>query len=57
MPIKTIGYKRLVRFHPIRTKKVKLTILETYKNQTPLISEMGLYKSSRLEKRPEYPAL
>ena len=57
VPIKTIGYKRLVRFHPIRTSKIRLTILKTYKEHTPLISEIGLYKSSPLEDRMEYPSL
>jgi alpha-L-fucosidase len=43
----TIGYKRLLRFAPIRTNKVRLTILEA--NNSPLISEIGLFKASPKE--------
>ncbi|MGK7393111.1 MAG: alpha-L-fucosidase [Candidatus Cyclobacteriaceae bacterium M3_2C_046] len=38
----TIGYKRMLPIQPIKTNKVKVTVLEA--NYHPLISEIGLYK-------------
>jgi alpha-L-fucosidase len=43
----TIGYKRLLRFEEVRAEKVRLTIQEA--NNTPLISEVGLFKASAKE--------
>ncbi len=43
----TIGYKRLLRIEPITASKIRLNILEA--NNTPAISNMGLYKASALE--------
>ena len=43
----TIGYKRLLRIEPITASKLRVNILEA--NNTPAISNMGLYKASALE--------
>ncbi len=40
----TIGYKRLLRFDPVKAKKTRLTILEARKS--PRIAEFGLYKAA-----------
>jgi alpha-L-fucosidase len=40
----TVGYKRLLRFSPIKTSKLRLTILKS-KTPTPMLSELGLFKS------------
>ena len=45
----TIGYKRILRFDPVKCEKVRLTIMES--RDTPLISELGIYKSS-LDEHP-----
>jgi alpha-L-fucosidase len=45
----TVGYKRLLRFAPVTTSKVRLTILHA-KNQTIELSEIGLFKASDKEK-------
>lgn len=44
----TIGYKRILRFDPVTTDKVRLVIKET--RATPHILNIGLYKSSKDEK-------
>lgn len=38
----TVGYKRLLRFNPVTTSKVRLTILASRLN--PTLAEFGLYK-------------
>lgn len=38
----TVGYKRLLRFEPITTQKIRLHILSSRLN--PTLSELGLYK-------------
>jgi alpha-L-fucosidase len=43
----TIGYKRLLRVQPIKTRKVRLII--TKSNNIPAISNFGLYKASKEE--------
>lgn len=43
----TIGYKRLIRIHPVKTSKVRLKILQA--NNTVAISEFGLFLSSEKE--------
>jgi len=43
----TIGYKRLLRVHPIKARKVRLII--TKSNNVPAISNFSLYKSSKEE--------
>ena len=43
----TIGYKRLLRITPVRTKQIRLLIKKS--NNAPAISNFGLYKSSDLE--------
>lgn len=43
----TIGYKRLLRIAPITTAKIRVKIIET--NNTPAISNIGLFKASPLE--------
>ena len=43
----TIGYKRLLRIEPITASKIRLNILDA--NNTPAISNVGLYKASALE--------
>lgn len=40
----TVGYKRLIRFKPVKTNKVRLKILSSRLN--PTLSEVGLYKQS-----------
>jgi alpha-L-fucosidase len=44
----TIGYKRLLRFDPIQTDKVKVIITEF--NNAPAISNFAIYQSSTREK-------
>lgn len=41
---KTIGYKRIERFKPVTTNKVRLNILRSWDN--PMISNFGLYLSN-----------
>jgi alpha-L-fucosidase len=41
----TVGYKRLLRFDPITTGKVRLRILSSRLN--PILSEFGLYKQAK----------
>ncbi|MBN1561562.1 alpha-L-fucosidase [candidate division KSB1 bacterium] len=43
----TIGYKRLLRTQPITTAHVRIKILDA--NNTPAISNIGLFKASPLE--------
>ena len=38
----TIGYKRLLRFEPVKAKRVRLRITESRTN--PTLAEFGLYK-------------
>ncbi len=42
----TVGYKRLLRFDPVTTRKVRLRILSSRLN--PTLSEIGLYQSQNL---------
>jgi alpha-L-fucosidase len=44
----TVGYKRLLRFEPIETAKLKLTILKA-KTNVVMLSEIGVYKASAME--------
>ncbi len=44
----TIGYKRILRIPPVRAEKIQLLI--TKSNNTPAISNFGLYKASPKEK-------
>lgn len=44
----TIGYKRLLRFPPVQSQKVRFTIIDS--RATPRISAMGIYKASPGEK-------
>lgn len=44
----TIGYKRLLRIDPVKTSKIKINISEA--NNSPAISNFGLYLSSPKEK-------
>jgi alpha-L-fucosidase len=44
----TVGYKRLLRFEPIETAKLKLTILKA-KTNSVMLSEIGIYKASTNE--------
>jgi alpha-L-fucosidase len=44
----TIGYKRLLRFEPVKSDKVKVLITEF--NNAPAISNFGVYKSSAKER-------
>jgi alpha-L-fucosidase len=44
----TVGYKRLLRFEPIETAKLKLTILKA-KTNAVMLSEIGVYKASLKE--------
>jgi alpha-L-fucosidase len=44
----TIGYKRILRIPPVHAKKIQLLI--TKSNNTPAISNFGLYKASPKEK-------
>jgi len=44
----TIGYKRLLRIPPVRANKVRLLIRKV--NNTPAISNFGLFKTSSREK-------
>jgi len=44
----TIGYKRIFRIPPVQAEKIELLI--TKSNNTPAISNFGLYKSSPKEK-------
>jgi alpha-L-fucosidase len=39
----TIGYKRLLRFKPVSTSRVRLVILDS--RAIPAISEFGLFKA------------
>ncbi|MBN2281372.1 MAG: alpha-L-fucosidase [Candidatus Marinimicrobia bacterium] len=39
----TIGYKRLLRFPPVKTDEIKIEIFES--RNTPALSEIGLYKA------------
>jgi alpha-L-fucosidase len=41
----TIGYKRLLRFVPVTTSKVRFNILSS--RDCPELTEIGLYKSSQ----------
>ena len=41
----TVGYKRLLRFEPVTTAKVRLRILSSRLN--PTLSEFGLYKQAK----------
>jgi alpha-L-fucosidase len=43
----TIGYKRLLRIAPVTVSKLKIQILEA--NNTPALSNVGLYKASPRE--------
>ncbi|MBK7869221.1 MAG: alpha-L-fucosidase [Saprospiraceae bacterium] len=43
----TIGYKKLLRIDPITISKIKIQILEA--NNTPALSNFGLYKASNRE--------
>ena len=40
----TVGYKRLIRFDPVRTQRVRLRILSS--RLAPTLSEVGLYKEA-----------
>lgn len=40
----TIGFKRILRFSPVKAKQLRFTITET--RNTPHISEIGIYKAS-----------
>jgi alpha-L-fucosidase len=44
----TIGYKRLLRFKPIETNKLRITVLRALKGQVEL-AEIGIYQSSSRE--------
>ncbi len=44
----TIGYKRLLRFKPIETNKLRITVLRALKGQVEL-AEIGVYQSSSRE--------
>lgn len=44
----TIGYKRMLRFNPVQTDRIRITILKA--RHHALISEIGLYKSADLKK-------
>jgi alpha-L-fucosidase len=41
----TVGYKRLIRFDPITTQKVRLKIISSRLN--PTIAELGLYQQDK----------
>lgn len=43
----TVGYKRILRFHPVTRNRVRLTIKET--RDSAQLSEVGLYKASAEE--------
>lgn len=43
----TVGYKRILRFDPVNTKKARLVIKQT--RDIPQIAEMGFYKASTEE--------
>ena len=43
----TVGYKRLLRFSPVQSQRVRFTIIDS--RATPLISNMGIYKASQNE--------
>jgi alpha-L-fucosidase len=45
----TVGYKRLLRFNPIQSSKVRVTILEAKGNDQIQLSEIGIYKASQWE--------
>ncbi|MGL5561314.1 MAG: alpha-L-fucosidase, partial [Tannerellaceae bacterium] len=49
----TIGFKRILRFSPVKAKQLRFTITET--RNTPYISEIGVYKASinEIEKSQE----
>ena len=41
----TVGYKRLLRFHPVTASKVRLRIIAS--RQPPALAEFGLYKQAQ----------
>ena len=41
----TVGYKRLLRFDPVKAGRVRLRITSTRLN--PTLSELGLYRMAR----------
>ena len=41
----TVGKKRLIKFEPLIVKDLRFTIVDS--KDIPLISELGLYKSSK----------
>jgi alpha-L-fucosidase len=49
----TVGYKRLIRFDPVRAQKVRLRILSS--RMEPTLSEIGLYKQRLLRHKERYP--
>jgi len=46
----TIGHKRLLRFDPVTTDRVRIRILDS--RDCPTLREFGLYKASPREKKP-----
>ena len=43
----TIGYKRILRFDPVETEKVRIVIRQS--RDLPQVSEIGVYKASKEE--------
>ena len=43
----TVGYKRILRFAPVRCNKVRIVVSES--RDLPLLSEIGFYKASEEE--------
>jgi alpha-L-fucosidase len=48
----TIGYKRLIRINSVTTNLVRIRFLSY--NNTPALSNFGLFKASKREKMPEH---
>jgi len=49
----TIGYRRILRFEPVKTDKIRLRILQA--QACPTIAMIGLYCSPQLSFKPELP--
>ncbi len=47
----TIGYKRLLRFKPVKASQVRLTIRDSFGK--PVLAELGLYKATKGEGKTE----
>jgi alpha-L-fucosidase len=47
----TIGYKRLLRFKPVKASQVRLTIRDSFGK--PVLAELGLYKAAKGEGKAE----